>query len=281
MRWHSILDRLHALAARSPLAVKFCLKLRNQAQRVIGRSLTDGADLETNGELAVIRLLRPRCLRVMDVGANRGDWTAAFLAGDARPDLRIAVYEPGRTAGEVLAHRFAGEQRVIVRRVAVGAHEGTARFFESRADSTVSTLVGPVEDDPTGYDVPVVTVDGECRRLGWAGVDWLKVDAEGGDAAVLAGAGPLLADGAIKFAQFEYNGTWAEAGATLQHTVGCLERWGYRVFLIRAAGLFAFDPRHYGEFFSYANFLAVHRGEPGFDRELHFAAQTTSEGKSP
>lgn len=109
MTLRSILDRLHALAARSPLAVKFRLKLRNQAQRVISRSLTDGADLKTNGECSVIQLLRSRCLRVMDVGANRGDWTAAFLSGDRRPDLRIVAYEPGRALPFPAETAFGGE----------------------------------------------------------------------------------------------------------------------------------------------------------------------------
>jgi hypothetical protein len=103
----------------------------------------------------------------------------------------------------------------------------------------------------------VTTVDDEARAAGLDRVDLLKVDCEGYDLHVLRGASTLLSAEAVSAVQFEYNSYWALAGSTLADAMRYFAQFGYDVYLLRRSGLRAFDYRRFGDFFGYANFVAV------------------------
>ena len=92
-------------------------------------------------------------------------------------------------------------------------------------------------------------------------IDFLKIDTEGHDLHVLRGAAGLLERKAIGVIQFEYVDAWAPAGATLGAALDLLAGFGYRAFLLKREGLYHFDYKTFGEFFTYANFVAMH-GDP-------------------
>lgn len=85
----------------------------------------------------------------------------------------------------------------------------------------------------------------------------LKIDAEGYDLHVLLGARGLLESRRIGVVQFEYNAPWARAGSTLSFAFQLLRGAGYRVFLLKAGGLYRFEPDRVGEYFHYSNFVAL------------------------
>jgi hypothetical protein len=105
----------------------------------------------------------------------------------------------------------------------------------------------------------MVTVDSllESRRLDE--VDFVKIDVEGYDGRVLAGAARALQAQRLGIVQFEYSRPWALAGSTLGHELGRLRTAGYQTFSLRQHSLEKVDYNRYGEFFSYANFVAVSR----------------------
>ena len=113
---------------------------------------------------------------MIDVGANRGDWTALL-----KDDFSCVVaYEPDGRLVEGLTARFAGDKNVWVLQQAVGATEGPQCFYERDgiAQSSLS------EDHPFGhgrvterYMVDVVTLP-KCIDI-WC--DFVKVDIEGGE----------------------------------------------------------------------------------------------------
>jgi hypothetical protein len=53
--------------------------------------------------------------------------------------------------------------------------------------------------------VPVESLDEVAAREGVAYIDYLKIDTEGHELAVLAGASRLLREGKIRYIQFEFN----------------------------------------------------------------------------
>ena len=55
-------------------------------------------------------------------------------------------------------------------------------------------------------EVNLLTVEEFCRQKNIDGVDFLKLDVEGHELAVLAGAGNMLLTGKIKYIQFEFGG---------------------------------------------------------------------------
>jgi FkbM family methyltransferase len=135
---------------------------------------------------------------VVDVGANVGDWTATLLSF-YRPAKLICV-EPDPRLALHLRQRFAGNDIVTVSEHAVGSAPGKAQL-NVMEDSVFNSLRKPVESVqglyPASFRV-TKTVDVEVRTLdsllaGGGSIKLLKIDVQGFEREVLAGAKEVLA----------------------------------------------------------------------------------------
>jgi FkbM family methyltransferase len=218
LRWQAAARRgvvLHADWVEGP-AGSVRLRLRrglSSATACWYAGLTDPAEMGF-----VLQALRADD-RMVDVGANVGVY-AALAAGAV--GARVLALEP---AAETLPHLHAMialngiEERVTIRALAAGAAPGLLRFTAGRGTTNRAAADGAVE-------VPVETLDALCAD---APPLLLKVDVEGAEPDVLAGAAGLLAGAALKAAILETaGGTDAVVEAAM-----------------RAAGFapFAHDPR--------------------------------------
>jgi len=91
-----ILNKLQRYFSKSPMWVSFWVRLRNQANKIIGYSMAQSADSPTNGELMLLEKLSGKLKVVFDVGANIGEWTALLMncnQMDNMPDIHL--FEPG------------------------------------------------------------------------------------------------------------------------------------------------------------------------------------------
>lgn len=251
------LNRVQHGLARSPLAVRMAVKLRNQCRRIIGFHLAATPDMQRNGEAFMASQLAPACHYVVDVGANVGRWTDFFKAL-APESAQYLLFEPSQQALARLTTAFSGDKRITIRPAAVGASAGSLSFFEeANAGETSSLVPGASLNGSPARIVPVVTLDDEINARGWPRADYVKIDAEGFDLFVLQGARRLLEQHRLGVVQFEYNSSWALAGASLGGAVQILKQHGYGLYVIRPQGLEHFCYACYGEFFEYANFLAA------------------------
>jgi FkbM family methyltransferase len=131
-------------------------------------------------------------VRFCDVGAFRGDFAAQVL--EALPGSRGVLFEPAEESFELLRERFAEDDRIELRGVAVGDSEGSREFaYAPEAPATSGLLepraaTGPLERRA----VEVSTIDEELG--GDDALDLLKVDTQGHDLMVLEGAGRTLAE---------------------------------------------------------------------------------------
>jgi FkbM family methyltransferase len=140
-----------------------------------------------------------RSLRVVvDVGANEGQWLGALLAQVTVE--RVEAFEPNPVVADTLQASLARHAHVRLHRVAAGSTPGTlplqvtaASDFASfkRPEAKVAAYYAPGATEVTSeVDVQVVTLDDALRDLG--AVDLLKIDAQGFEREVLAGARGLL-----------------------------------------------------------------------------------------
>jgi FkbM family methyltransferase len=242
--------------------MRLVLKLRNQCQGFLRYFFNEGCLPHQNGELAVVTVFAPHCSRLVDIGANVGDWTASFLRlSDAATQAVVA--DPSTSALAALRTKFSQEPRVIIREAAFSDHEGLMDFFEEPGAGETSSLVaGFSRPDSRARVVAVTTLDREMERFGWKTIDFLKIDAEGHDLHVLRGASGLLAAGRIEVIQFEYNTPWKAAGSHLAEAIALLKRHDYRVYLIKHAGLVELECSDWMDFYDYSNFLAIRSGKP-------------------
>lgn len=251
-------DRLQRAAAQSAALVRLAVLVRNQCRCIIKYRLAESPDVNQTGEVWLRDLLAARCSVFVDVGANSGEWLEE-IAAHKRGDVYTAVaYEPSSSAFAVLSGRFSGESGVTLRNCAAGDGIGELEFFEERDAGKGSSLVAGFLSVP-GHTrrVPVVRLDDDLPALGVQRVDYLKIDAEGYDMRVLAGARRLFDEQRVGVVQFEYNRAWQLAGDTLYSAMRFLESYGYEVFVLKRDGLYTLNYKLYEEYFEYTNFVAL------------------------
>jgi FkbM family methyltransferase len=249
-----VANRLVWRLAASRRASHAAVLLRNQCQMLIGYHFARSPDPAANGEHWLAERVAPRLTTFLDIGANIGRWSEMMLAHS--PHARGIAVEPGAAALEQLHERLGG--RIETVEAAAGDVDGWAQFVELPSASEWSSLVEhATTNEGLTRSVPMVTVDSLLESLQLDYVDFVKIDAEGYDGRILAGAAGALEGQRLGIVQFEYNRSWALAGSTLGHVLDRLSRAGYQTFSLRPASLGNIDYAWCGEFFSYANFVAV------------------------
>ncbi len=234
-------------------------------------------DPHENGEYALqeafaAHVARQRRVVVIDVGANVGDWTDALLArlslsrGEATMGaVSFHLFEPSPPTRKLLeARRRAWSTRVHIEIAseALGDTVRRAPFFVFDATDGTHTL-SPLPDDaasqPASVEVECTTLDRYAATRGIERVDLLKIDTEGNDCNVLAGAKGLLGGARVAYLQFEYNHRWIGFRRFLKDAFDLLLPLGYHIGKITPKGIEPY-PRWHPELESFreGNYLSWH-----------------------
>ncbi|HEU0108977.1 MAG TPA: FkbM family methyltransferase [Vicinamibacteria bacterium] len=142
------------------------------------------------GPFRLLQVALPERIRVVDVGAHRGDFAAAALA--AFPGSSALLFEPGPSKAAALRERYRGEPNVRVFEVALGDEQGDALLHEQE-DSATDSLLPSAEVTEAMRRVRVSRLDAVLDEEGVPSVDLVKVDTQGYDLRVLRGAAETLA----------------------------------------------------------------------------------------
>jgi FkbM family methyltransferase len=136
----------------------------------------------------------------IDVGAHHGETTLGYA--NHNPGLTIYAFEPNLRAASALIGRAPN---FIVIPMAVAESNGYAEFHINAAEVASSLLRmdddvrrswpgGEVLSEDSVVGVPTVRLDTFMGLMGIAHVDYLKIDTQGTDLAVLRSAGSRLRD---------------------------------------------------------------------------------------
>lgn len=214
-QWQAIRARIgatvvEALRPDNDLVYRLC-------RRVVQRHDGDNdMEMGTNGERALMRRVLPSAQVVLDVGANVGDWTATAL--EVNPDATFHLFEPSPVAFARLSERryprsvhlnnlgisdSVGESELMI----FGEAFGSNSLYDRRGTEAVALRREAVQ---------LTTLDTYCATHEIASVDFLKIDVEGHELAVLQGARELLRHNRIDVIQFEYGGTYIDARILLR-----------------------------------------------------------------
>ena len=173
----------------------------------------------------------------VDAGANRGDFTAQLLR--EFPGCTVHAVEPDPQLAAALSQRFAGSS-VRVWNVALHEREGTIDLHVHANPGTSSVLRRPAgarryfaRDDRVVATVPVrsMTLDRLAADAAIAQIDFLKLDTQGSEAAILRGAQRLLSTSAIGVIYTEFFLVPHYEGAPLLHELwAALDAHGYTMY---------------------------------------------------
>jgi FkbM family methyltransferase len=136
----------------------------------------------------------------IDVGAHYGEMT--LRAAHLNPALKVYAFEPNLSAVAKLAGRTPN---FVVIPMAVAERDGWAEFHVNAFEQSSSLLPlhpkgvkswigGEVLVEESIVSVPTVRLDTFMNLMGIRKVDYLKIDAQGMDLAVVKSAGARLSD---------------------------------------------------------------------------------------
>jgi FkbM family methyltransferase len=137
----------------------------------------------------VMRLVHPGAV-ILDIGANFGFYAVSFARALARC-ARIIAFEPFPSTFRRLCANIAlnGLDDVIqAHPLALSDRVGRARMWSRPDNSGASAVL-----DEGSTSVPATTLDTFSRDAGLERLDFVKVDVEGHEEAVLRGASDVLA----------------------------------------------------------------------------------------
>lgn len=141
-------------------------------------------------ELSLLPWLCDSTSLAVDVGANHGSYTAVLL----RHAAGVVACEPNPRLVRILQRRFAGplrSKRLTVSASAISDRDGSVELFiPFQASALASAEQGGAARNLQGESITV-----PCRRLDSLGLErvgFLKIDVEGHEIAVLAGAAETL-----------------------------------------------------------------------------------------
>ena len=219
-------------------------------------------DMESNGELALMKRLLPKCEVVFDVGANVGDWAERALA--IKPTLDIHCFEPSTATFARLGGRGL---QARLNNFALGSTAAEAPLYVFAEGAGINSLHVRTGLEAIGIATPqrtetirIRTLDDYCAEENVTRIDFLKLDVEGHELEVLRGASRMLGGGAIEVVQFEYGGTSLDARILLKDMFAALQPHDFDLYKLTRSGV-----RHYPRYdqrvdnFQYQNWVAVHR----------------------
>ncbi|MCF6355442.1 MAG: FkbM family methyltransferase [Candidatus Polarisedimenticolaceae bacterium] len=126
---------------------------------------------------------------ILDVGANCGLFSA--LAAQRFPSARIYAFEPAPDLS-LLAKENLKDHGCTVVQKAVADKSGKATLFinkkSQQTNSIIHDAVAAVGEVSGEYEVETISLDDFIRAEGIDKVDVLKIDVQGAESAVLAGA---------------------------------------------------------------------------------------------
>lgn len=254
----NIIGTFQRMLSKNKLIIKILIKLRNQANVIIGYSYALSHNHERNGEKWLIKKLKNQINSYIDVGANKGEWTDMLIDELSSENIaRAFLIEPGEYAFGILTSKFGSKPNIQLSKLALSDKIGVSKFYEEPSGGETSSLSKAFSlESSKEIEVNVETIDSYFEQNKISTIDLLKIDCEGFDYYVLKGAVKCLENKKIKIIQFEYGDGWQLSGGTITSAAIYLSGFGYKLYAIKPDRLEEFEASKVGDFFRYSNFIA-------------------------
>lgn len=218
------------------------------------------------GEIASMLGLVPKGGVAIDVGSHKGGYTYWMLHRVGR-EGRVFAFEPQERVARPMAGAFAsmGFANLRVFRAGVSDHTGVGRISFWKGSTHGASLDGLAGPDALVSEVPIVALDDVAKANRLERLDFLKIDVEGHEQAVLRGAWETIRALRPAILTEAESRLHAEGSNPAAEVRALLEGLGYDAFFFTREGrrpMAEFRPethQQYGKGFYSNNFLFVPR----------------------
>lgn len=224
-----------------------------------------GAQVGDSGErsalIAIGRRLPSKPV-IFDVGANVGSYTRMVLS--LIPEARIFAFEPSPFTLKKFQENVGSRENVRVFNLGMSDKEGAAILHADAPGSGGASVYHRRLDHfgiEAGHEesIALTTLDGFCAAQGIEAIDFLKLDTEGHELAVLGGGKEMLSSGRVKAIQFEFGGANIDSRSFFQDFFYLLNP-AYYLYRIRNDALMRIGAyRETDEVFVTTNYIALSR----------------------
>ncbi|HEV7743973.1 MAG TPA: FkbM family methyltransferase [Pyrinomonadaceae bacterium] len=242
---------------------------------IFGMNYGGGGLIETSGEIQVLTDVVGKAFSdvaspvVFDVGANIGDYSLCVKRH--LPAAQIYAFEPALSTFQQLEKHLAaaGNGNIKPYNIGFSDAEKTVELHSYTIEGQEVSLLASIDvRQPTqvvdvktsaSERIQVQTIDRFCEVEGIERIEFLKLDVEGHELAVLRGAQRMLRDRRIKMIQFEF-GPANIYSRTFFYDFWSLLAEDFELFRIVPNGIVPI--RYYGEHlevFLTTNYLAIQK----------------------
>jgi FkbM family methyltransferase len=225
-----------------------------------------GSTVGKSGEAAIFnRLARMKGgpYTIFDVGANQGQFLAVVLSTSLK-DFRVHAFEPSSESFRLLTEKMGGRPEIVLNNVGLGRERGTLDLFFDKPGSRLASLTSRKLDHINmefthSEKVTIDTVDDYCGEHNINYIDLLKIDVEGHELDVLAGATNMLKGSRVGMVTFEFGGCNIDTRTFFKDYYYLFTENGMSLFRITPSGYLQ-PITHYGEIleqFRTTNYLAI------------------------
>jgi len=217
-----------------------------------------------SGELFVINNILPKLLTsdkpiFFDVGANIGEYTSDLKR--RFPDSIIYSFEPH--PDNYLKLKRKKEKNIELLNIGLGETSGKYFLYDladadgtSRASQYHEVFSLATNEQSKKFEIIITTLNEFTTSNNIQYIDFIKIDTEGSELAVLKGASNLLAENRIGCIQFEFNEMNTVSRVFFRDFADLLE--GYEFYRLLPNSIVKLDNSPvYNEIFAFQNILAV------------------------
>lgn len=145
-------------------------------------------------EIKFVRLLLESGQKCIDIGANYGLFSLS-MAQSVGPTGKVWSFEPATTTAAFLAEsiNINGYTHVTLDRRGVSDREGAARLSLNK-NSELNEIVREENSTAPCETISLVSLDVARNEHAWDDIDFIKIDAEGEEAAIIRGGRTFFQD---------------------------------------------------------------------------------------
>ena len=156
-----------------------------------------------SGELYIIKKVGPHLKEgiVFDVGANIGDWSKFVLEEYSNKVFKLFAFEPSKPSFEKFKLQIDASDNVIIENIGFGDKKEKLEMSYEYPLQGSSGLFNEAKNFTE--EIELTTLDNYCSENEIVEIDFLKMDVQGFEYAILKGSQKMLGGSNIRFIQFE------------------------------------------------------------------------------